>query len=112
RPDKDVDGLHPENAGRLMTGMPGLVPCTPLGCIMLLQSVHEKLDGLNALVIGRSNLVGKLVAQLLLQQNATVTIAHSKARELPKLCQQAEILIAAVGKPHFVKGGWIKEGAS
>ncbi len=112
RPDKDVDGLHPENAGRLMAGLPGLVPCTPLGCMFLLQSVHEKLDGLNALVIGRSNLVGKPVAQLLLQQNATVTIAHSKTRDLPELCRQADILVAAVGRANFVQGAWVKPGAS
>lgn len=112
RPDKDVDGLHPENAGRLACGMPGLVPCTPLGCMLLLQNVHEKLDGLNAVVIGRSNLVGKPVAQLLLQRNATVTIAHSKTRNLPELCRQADILVAAVGRAHFVQGDWVKPGAS
>jgi len=112
RPDKDVDGLHPENAGRLMAGLPGMVPCTPLGCIMLLQSVHEKLDGLSALIIGRSNLVGKPVAQLLLQCNATVTIAHSKTRNLAELCQAADILVAAIGRPYFVKGAWVKPGAS
>jgi methylenetetrahydrofolate dehydrogenase (NADP+)/methenyltetrahydrofolate cyclohydrolase len=111
-PDKDVDGLHPENAGRLMAGLPGLVPCTPMGCIMLLQSVHEKLDGLNALVIGRSNLVGKPVAQLLLARNATVTVAHSKTKNLPELCRQADILVAAIGKPNFVKGEWVKPGSS
>jgi methylenetetrahydrofolate dehydrogenase (NADP+)/methenyltetrahydrofolate cyclohydrolase len=112
RPDKDVDGLHPENAGRLMAGMPGLVPCTPLGCLLLLQSVHEKLDGMNALVIGRSNLVGKPVAQLLLQSNATVTIAHSKSKNVPDLCRAADILVAAIGKPNFVHGEWVKPGAT
>jgi methylenetetrahydrofolate dehydrogenase (NADP+)/methenyltetrahydrofolate cyclohydrolase len=112
RPDKDVDGLHPENAGRLMVGLSGLVPCTPLGCMMLLQSVHGKLDGLNALVIGRSNLVGKPVAQLLLSQNATVTIAHSKTKDLAALCQTADILVAAIGRPNFVAGDWVKPGAS
>jgi methylenetetrahydrofolate dehydrogenase (NADP+)/methenyltetrahydrofolate cyclohydrolase len=112
RPDKDVDGLHPENVGRLMVGLPGLVPCTPLGCLLLLQSVHEKLDGLKALVIGRSNLVGKPVAQLLLARNATVTVAHSKTRDVPELCQAADILVAAIGKPNFVKGEWVKPGSS
>jgi methylenetetrahydrofolate dehydrogenase (NADP+)/methenyltetrahydrofolate cyclohydrolase len=112
RPDKDVDGLHPENAGRLSAGLPGLFPCTPLGCMLLLQSVHEKIDGFAALVIGRSNLVGKPVAQLLLARNATVTVAHSKTRNIPELCRQADILVAAIGKPHFVKGDWIKPSAT
>jgi methylenetetrahydrofolate dehydrogenase (NADP+)/methenyltetrahydrofolate cyclohydrolase len=112
RPDKDVDGLHPENAGRLACGLPGLVPCTPLGCLQLLQSVHDAFDGLNALIIGRSNLVGKPMAQLLLAKNATVTIAHSKTADLPALCQKADILVAAIGRANFVKGEWIKEGAS
>ena len=112
RPDKDVDGLHPENAGRLSSGLPGLVPCTPLGSVMLLKTVHAKFDGMNALVIGRSNLVGKPIAQLLLAENATVTIAHSKTRDLEALARSADILIAAIGRPHFVKGDWIKQGAS
>ncbi len=112
RPDKDVDGLHPENAGRLSSGLPGLVPCTPLGSMMLLKTVHEKLDGMNALVIGRSNLVGKPITQLLLAENATVTIAHSKTRDLDTLARSADILIAAIGRPNFVQGNWIKQGAS
>lgn len=112
RPDKDVDGLHPENAGRLSSNLPGLVPCTPLGCLLLLKTVHDRLDGLNALVIGRSNLVGKPIAQLLLSENATVTIAHSKTRDLAELTRNADILVAAIGRPHFVKGEWIKSGAS
>ncbi|MES2907142.1 MAG: bifunctional methylenetetrahydrofolate dehydrogenase/methenyltetrahydrofolate cyclohydrolase FolD [Pseudomonadota bacterium] len=111
-PAKDADGLHPENAGRLVSGMPGLVPCTPLGCMFLLQTAHDKLDGLNAVVVGRSNLVGKPVAQLLLQQNATVTVAHSKTRDLADLCRSADILVAALGRANFVQGDWIKQGAS
>ena len=110
-PEKDVDGLTVINAGRLAAGLPGLVPCTPLGCLLLLQDRLGDLTGLNAVVVGRSNLVGKPIAQLLLQQNCTVTIAHSKTRNLPELCPQADILIAAVGRPEMVKGDWIKPGA-
>jgi len=110
-PDKDVDGLHVINAGRLAAGLPGLVPCTPLGCILLLQDVLPSLSGLNAVVAGRSNLVGKPIAQLLLQQNCTVTIAHSRTRDLPALCRTADILIGAVGRPELVRGDWVKPGA-
>ncbi len=110
-PDKDVDGLTVVNAGRLAAGLPGLVPCTPLGCLLLLRDIVPDLAGLHAVVLGRSNLVGKPIAQLLLQQNCTVTIAHSRTRDLPTLCRAADILIAAVGRPEMVKGGWIKPGA-
>ena len=108
---KDVDGFHPVNAGRLASGLRALVPCTPLGCIILAKSVHPSLAGLEAVVIGRSNIVGKPVAQLLLAENATVTIAHSRTRDLPAVCRRADILIAAIGRPEFVRGDWIKPGA-
>ncbi|GLR65791.1 bifunctional protein FolD [Acidocella aquatica] len=111
-PAKDVDGLTVTNAGLLANGLPGLVPCTPLGCILLLHDRLGGMTGLNAVVIGRSNLVGKPIAQLLLQQNCTVTIAHSKTRDLPTLCRGADILIAAVGRPEMIKGDWIKPGAT
>jgi methylenetetrahydrofolate dehydrogenase (NADP+)/methenyltetrahydrofolate cyclohydrolase len=111
-PDKDVDGLHIVNAGRLAAGLPGLVPCTPLGCLLLLQHFVPEMTGLHAVVVGRSNLVGKPIAQLLLQQNCTVTIAHSRTRDLPGLCRTADILIAAVGRPEMIKGDWIKPGAT
>ncbi len=110
-PEKDVDGLTVVNAGRLAAGLPGLVPCTPLGCILLLESLIPDMTGLNAVVIGRSHLVGKPVAQMLLQKNCTVTIAHSKTRDLPALCRTADILVAAVGRPEMVKGDWVKPGA-
>ncbi|OYU89061.1 MAG: bifunctional methylenetetrahydrofolate dehydrogenase/methenyltetrahydrofolate cyclohydrolase [Bradyrhizobiaceae bacterium PARB1] len=111
-PAKDVDGLHPVNAGRLASGMDALSPCTPLGCIILAKSVHESLEGMNAIVIGRSNLVGRPLVQLLLNENATVTIAHSRSRELPKLTAQADLVFAAVGKSEMVRGDWIKPGAT
>ncbi len=111
-PEKDVDGLTVVNAGRLAAGLPGLVPCTPLGCILLLEDTLPDMTGLNAVVIGRSNLVGKPIAQLLLQKNCTVTMAHSRTRNLPELCRTADILVAAVGKPEVVKGDWIKPGAT
>ena len=111
-PDKDVDGFHPLNAGRLASGLPGLVPCTPLGCVRLAKAVHTSLAGLEAVVIGRSNIVGKPVAQLLLAENATVTIAHSKTLDLPTVCARADLLIAAMGRPEMVRGGWIKPGAT
>src|ERR1700756_5243521 len=111
-PAKDVDGLHPNNAGRLAGGFAALSPCTPLGCIILTQSVHPSLEGMNALVIGRSNLVGRPLLQLLLNENATVTIAHSRSRELARLCAQADLVYAAVGKPEMVRGNWIKPGAT
>src|SRR5258708_4094512 len=111
-PAKDVDGLHPNNAGRLAGGLPALSPCTPLGCIILTKSVHASLEGMNAVVIGRSNLVGRPLVQLLLNENATVTIAHSRSRDLAKLCAQADLVYAAVGRPEMVRGSWIKPGAT
>ncbi|MFN4091879.1 MAG: bifunctional methylenetetrahydrofolate dehydrogenase/methenyltetrahydrofolate cyclohydrolase [Brevundimonas sp.] len=111
-PDKDVDGFHVVNAGRLAVGLPGLVPCTPLGCIMLLKDRLGDLSGLNAVVLGRSNIVGKPMAQLLLAENCTVTIAHSRTRDLPAVCRAADILVAAVGRPEMVRGDWIKPGAA
>src|SRR6201992_841994 len=111
-PAKDVDGLHPNNAGRLAGGFAALSPCTPLGCIILSKSVHPSLEGMNAIVIGRSNLVGRPLLQLLLNENATVTIAHSRSRDLPKLCAQADLVYAAVGKAEMVRAGWIKPGAT
>jgi methylenetetrahydrofolate dehydrogenase (NADP+) / methenyltetrahydrofolate cyclohydrolase len=111
-PAKDVDGLHPNNAGRLAGGFAALSPCTPLGCIVLTKSVHASLEGMNAIVIGRSNLVGRPLVQLLLNENATVTIAHSRSRDLPKLCAEANLVYAAVGKAEMVRGGWIKPGAT
>jgi len=109
-PDKDVDGFHPINAGRLMTGQTGLVPCTPSGCMLLLKEVLPSLAGLHAVVVGRSNIVGKPIAQLLLQADCTVTIAHSRTRDLPAVCRSADILIAAVGRPEMIKGNWLKAG--
>lgn len=111
-PAKDVDGLHPNNAGRLAGGLPALSPCTPLGCIILTKSVHASLEGMEALVIGRSNLVGRPLVQLLLNENATVTIAHSRSRDLPELCRRADLVYAAVGRPEMVRGDWIKPGAT
>src|SRR5690606_11518198 len=111
-PDKDVDGFHVINAGRLATGQPGLVPCTPLGCLMMLKDALGDLSGLEAVVVGRSNIVGKPMAQPLLAENCTVTIAHSRSRDLPALCRRADILVAAVGRPEMVRGDWIKPGAT
>jgi methylenetetrahydrofolate dehydrogenase (NADP+) / methenyltetrahydrofolate cyclohydrolase len=111
-PAKDVDGLHPSNAGRLAGGFAALAPCTPLGCVILTKSVHSSLEGMNAMVIGRSNLVGRPLLQLLLNENATVTIAHSRSRDLPKLCAQADLVYAAVGRAEMVRGDWIKPGAT
>ncbi|MGH6728455.1 MAG: bifunctional methylenetetrahydrofolate dehydrogenase/methenyltetrahydrofolate cyclohydrolase FolD [Pseudolabrys sp.] len=111
-PAKDVDGFHPINAGRLASGLPGMVPCTPLGCIILAKTVRPSLAGLEAVVVGRSNIVGKPVAQLLLAENATVTIAHSKTADLPAVCGRADLLVAAIGRPEFVRGYWIKPGAT
>jgi methylenetetrahydrofolate dehydrogenase (NADP+) / methenyltetrahydrofolate cyclohydrolase len=111
-PAKDVDGFHPLNVGRLAIGLPAMVPCTPLGCILLAKSVHPSLAGMEAVVVGRSNIVGKPVAQLLLAKNATVTICHSKTRDLPEVCRRADLLIAAIGKPEFVRGHWLKPGAT
>jgi methylenetetrahydrofolate dehydrogenase (NADP+)/methenyltetrahydrofolate cyclohydrolase len=111
-PAKDVDGFHPLNVGRLASGLPALAPCTPLGCIILAKTIRETLEGLEAVVVGRSNIVGKPVAQLLLAENATVTIAHSKTADLPSVCRRADLLIAAVGRPEMVRGDWIKPGAT
>jgi methylenetetrahydrofolate dehydrogenase (NADP+) / methenyltetrahydrofolate cyclohydrolase len=111
-PAKDVDGFHPVNAGRLATGLPALVPCTPLGCIRLAKTVHDKLAGLDAVVIGRSNIVGKPLVQLLLAENATVTIAHSRTRDLPAVARRADLIFAAVGQPELVKAGWVGPGAT
>lgn len=110
-PEKDVDGLHPLNIGRLVAGLPGMVPCTPQGSLLLIQDVTHNLSGLHAVVIGRSLLFGKPMGQLLLAQDCTVTHAHSKTRDLPALCRQADILVAAVGRAEMVKGDWIKPGA-
>jgi methylenetetrahydrofolate dehydrogenase (NADP+)/methenyltetrahydrofolate cyclohydrolase len=111
-PDKDVDGFHPFNAGRLAAGLPALAPCTPVGCIKLAKTIHASLAGLDALVIGRSNIVGKPLAQLLLAENATVTIAHSRTRELAAHCRRADLLFAAIGRAEMVRGDWIKPGAT
>jgi methylenetetrahydrofolate dehydrogenase (NADP+)/methenyltetrahydrofolate cyclohydrolase len=111
-PDKDVDGLNVINAGRLAAGLPGLVPCTPLGCLMLLKDALGELRGRRAVVIGRSNLVGKPVAQLLLQTDCTVTIAHSRTVDLPAITREADILVAAAGRAEMVRGDWIKPGAA
>lgn len=111
-PDKDVDGFHVINAGRAATGQKSLVPCTPLGCIIMLKDILGDLTGLNAVVIGRSNIVGKPMANLLLAENCTVTIAHSKTKNLPEVCAQADILVAAVGRPKMVKASWVKKGAT
>jgi len=111
-PDKDVDGFHPVNAGRLATGLYGFVPCTPLGCLMLLKDQIGDLSGLDAVVIGRSNIVGKPMAQLLLRESCTVTVAHSRTHDLSSLVRRADIVVAAVGRPEMVKGDWIKPGAT
>jgi methylenetetrahydrofolate dehydrogenase (NADP+) / methenyltetrahydrofolate cyclohydrolase len=111
-PAKDVDGFHPMNAGRLATGLPALVPCTPLGCVLLAKTVHTVLTGLEAVVVGRSNIVGKPLAHLLIAESATVTVAHSKTRDLSAVCRRADLLFAAVGRPELVRGDWIKSGAT
>ena len=111
-PNKDVDGFHPVNAGRLASGLHGFVPCTPLGCVMLLKEELGDLTGLDAVVIGRSNIVGKPMAALLLAESCTVTIAHSKTRDLPAKVRAADIVVAAVGRPEMIKGGWLKPGAT
>lgn len=110
-PDKDVDGLHPINAGRLVSGLPGFTPCTPLGSVMLVKQTLGDLSGKHAVVIGRSNLVGKPIAQVLLKENCTVTIAHSRTQDLASVCKTADILVAAVGIPELVKRDWVKSGA-
>ncbi|KPM16805.1 bifunctional methylenetetrahydrofolate dehydrogenase/methenyltetrahydrofolate cyclohydrolase FolD [Citromicrobium sp. WPS32] len=111
-PGKDVDGFHVESAGRLMVGQQGFVPCTPLGCMMMLRDRLGDLSGMNAVVIGRSNIVGKPMAQLLLDANATVTIAHSRTSDLPEVVRRADIVVAAVGCPEMVKADWLKPGAT
>jgi methylenetetrahydrofolate dehydrogenase (NADP+)/methenyltetrahydrofolate cyclohydrolase len=111
-PAKDVDGLSPVNAGRLAVGLPALAPCTPVGCILLAKTVQPSLMGLDTVVIGRSNIVGKPLAQLLLAENATVTVAHSKTRELPAVCQRADVLFVAVGRPEMIRRDWVKPGAT
>jgi methylenetetrahydrofolate dehydrogenase (NADP+) / methenyltetrahydrofolate cyclohydrolase len=110
-PAKDVDGFHPINAGKLATGQDALVPCTPLGSLMLLKSVRSDLAGLDAVVVGRSNIVGKPMAQLLIGESCTVTVAHSRTKDLPALCRRADILVAAVGRPEMIRGDWVKPGA-
>jgi methylenetetrahydrofolate dehydrogenase (NADP+)/methenyltetrahydrofolate cyclohydrolase len=113
-PAKDVDGFHPVNIGRLALagGLPALAPCTPLGCIILAKTVRPSLEGLEAVVIGRSNVVGKPLAQLLLAENATVTVAHSKTEDLPAVCRRGDLVFAAVGRPEMIRKGWIKPGAT
>ena len=111
-PTKDVDGFHVSNAGRLAVGETGLVPCTPLGCLMLLKDRLGDLSGLEAVVVGRSNIVGKPMAQLLLQENCTVTIAHSRTRNLPDVVRRGDIVVAAVGRPQMIRGDWLKPGAT
>ncbi len=110
-PDKDVDGFHVINSGRLATGQHSLVPCTPVGCVLLAKDTLGDLSGLEAVVVGRSNIVGKPVAQLLLRENCTVTICHSRTKDLPGVCRRADILIAAVGRPEMVMADWVKPGA-
>ncbi len=110
-PDKDVDGLHVVNAGRLVAGLPALVACTPTGCLVLIKATLGDLTGKHAVVVGRSLLVGKPIAQLLLAEDCTVTMAHSKTVDLPSICRTADILVAAVGKPRMIRGDWIKPGA-
>ena len=111
-PDKDVDGFHPVNAGRLAIGLHGFVPCTPLGCLILLKEELGDLTGLDAIVVGRSNIVGKPMALLLLQSNCTVTIAHSRTRDLPAAVRRSDIVVAAVGRPELIRGDWLKPGAT
>lgn len=111
-PAKDVDGFHISNVGLLATGQKAMVPCTPLGCLMMLRNHHGSLSGLNAVVVGRSNIVGKPMAQLLLGDSCTVTIAHSRTKDIEALCRNADILIAAVGRPQMITADWIKPGAS
>jgi methylenetetrahydrofolate dehydrogenase (NADP+) / methenyltetrahydrofolate cyclohydrolase len=111
-PDKDVDGFHPLNAGRLMTGLPGLVPCTPVACLELIRTVYDSLVGVDTLMIGRSNIVGNPLSQVLLNENATVTVAHTFTRDLPDYCRRAELMCVAIGAAEFIRGDWIKPGAT
>jgi methylenetetrahydrofolate dehydrogenase (NADP+)/methenyltetrahydrofolate cyclohydrolase len=110
-PGKDVDGFHPVNAGLLASGRPGLVPCTPTGCMRLIAEAGAAVEGARAVVVGRSNIVGKPMAQLLLAKNATVTVAHSRTRDLPAVCREADVLVVAIGRARMVEGSWIKPGA-
>lgn len=110
-PRKDVDGFHPINVGRLATGLEAIVPCTPLGSLILIRGVRPDLAGARALIVGRSNIVGKPAAQLLLREHCTVTIAHSRTRDLPALCGEADVLVAAIGRPKAIRGEWVREGA-
>jgi methylenetetrahydrofolate dehydrogenase (NADP+)/methenyltetrahydrofolate cyclohydrolase len=111
-PAKDVDGFHPVNVGRLSIGLDALVPCTPLGCLILLQQTLGDLSGKDAVVVGRSNIVGKPMAQLLLQANCTVTVAHSRTKDLPDVVRRSDIVVAAVGRPELIRGSWLKPGAT
>ena len=111
-PAKDVDGFTISSVGLLATGQDTLVPCTPLGCLLMLRRQHGSLSGMNAVVVGRSNIVGKPMASLLLREHCTVTVAHSRTRDLPGLCRSADILVAAVGRPQFIAGDWVGEGAT
>lgn len=111
-PEKDVDGFHPVNVGRLSIGEPSLIPCTPLGSLLLLKDKLGNLSGKKAVIVGRSNIVGKPMLQLLLKENCTVTIAHSRTENLPAVCREADIIVAAVGQPRLIKADWVKEGAT
>jgi len=111
-PEKDVDGFHISNVGLLATGQKAMIPCTPLGCLMMLRDRHGSLSGMNAVVVGRSNIVGKPMAQLLLRDSCTVTIAHSRTKNIEEICKQADILVAAVGRPEMITGDWVKPGAT
>jgi methylenetetrahydrofolate dehydrogenase (NADP+) / methenyltetrahydrofolate cyclohydrolase len=111
-PDKDVDGFHPINAGRLMTGLPALVPCTPVACLKLIKSVHASVAGMDALMVGRSHIVGNPLAQILLAENATITIAHTRTQHLPDLCRRADLLCVAIGCAQYIRGDWIKPDAT
>ncbi len=111
-PDKDVDGFHPLNAGRLMSGLPGLVPCTAIACLKLINTIHKSLVGIDVLMIGRSHIVGNPLSQVLLNENATVTVAHTHTRHLPDLCKRAELMCVAIGCAEFIRGDWIKPGAT
>ncbi|MGE3065748.1 MAG: bifunctional methylenetetrahydrofolate dehydrogenase/methenyltetrahydrofolate cyclohydrolase FolD [Hyphomicrobiaceae bacterium] len=111
-PAKDVDGFHPLNVGRAALGQDALVPCTPIGCLLLAKTVHERLDGLHAVVIGRSNIVGRPVARLLLQENCTVTVAHSRTRDIANVVRQGDLVVVAAGRAELVRGDWIKRGAT
>jgi methylenetetrahydrofolate dehydrogenase (NADP+) / methenyltetrahydrofolate cyclohydrolase len=111
-PEKDVDGFHPLNAGRLWSGQPALVPCTPQGCMILVKTVYADLAGVEAVVLGRSNIVGRPLAALLVAADCTVTVVHSKSRDIPALCRRADILVAASGRPAMINADWIKPGAT